>query len=482
MSVPLQDPAREYRALRDRIDEALLSVAASGSYVLGPEGEAFEEELARYLGVDHTVGVGSGTDALVLALRAVGVGPGDEVVVPPFTFFATAEAVLRAGADPVFADIRPGTFCLDPAAAEEAVTDRTAALVPVHVFGQMADTEALAEVADRHDLALVEDAAQALGAARRTGGSSDVGGPERAGRGAGDPGAGAGGRDGGGGASDGSAATSDGDPADSDASASAGRWVRAGAAGDVGCFSFYPTKNLAALGDAGAVATDDPDTAARLRSLRDHGRGPEGGGRHAEPAWNTRLDELQAAVLRAKLEVLDEWNGRRRRHARAYDRAFDGLDGVEPPPVAPGNRHVYHQYTVRCRDRDAVAEALSERDVGHGVYYPVPLHRQPALAGRIGGRSGGAPHGAGDASGRPGTDAPDGDGGAGDTDAEDGGVAAGGGRPDRAGDRGAEGAPTGPSFPEAERAAREVLSLPVFPLLEDGERERVIEAVRDAAG
>lgn len=393
MSVPLQDPAREYRALRDRIDEALLSVAASGSYVLGPEGEAFEEELARYLGVDHVVGVGSGTDALVLSLRAVGVGPGDEVVIPPFTFFATAEAVLRAGAEPVLADVRPGTFCLDPEAAEEAVTDRTAAIVPVHLFGQMADTEALGEVADRHDLALVEDAAQALGAARRAEGVSGDGG-----------------------------------------------WIRAGAAGDAGCFSFYPTKNLSALGDAGAVSTDDAETAGRLRRLRDHGRGPEGGGRHGEPAWNTRLDEIQAAVLRVKLEVLEEWNGRRRRHARAYDRAFDGLDGVDPPPVAPGNRHVYHQYTVRCEDREAVAGALSERDVGHGVYYPVPLHRQPALAGRIGGR------------------------------------------PDRGGDRAAEGGPAGASFPEAERAAREVLSLPVHPLLEDGERQRVIEAVGDAVG
>jgi dTDP-4-amino-4,6-dideoxygalactose transaminase len=260
--------------------------------------------------------------------------------------------------------------------------------------------------------------------------------------------------------------TSDDDPADSDASASAGGWVRAGAAGDVGCFSFYPTKNLAALGDAGAVSTDDAETAERLRSLRNHGRGPEGGGRHAEAAWNTRLDELQAAVLREKLEVLEEWNGRRRRHARAYDRAFDDLDGIEPPPVAPGNRHVYHQYTVRCEDRDAVAEALSERGVGHGVYYPVPLHRQPALAGR---------HGAGDASGRVGADAAGGgDGAAG------GGVAGGGERSGRPGEAGAEGAPTGSSFPEAELAAREVLSLPVFPLLEDEERERVIEAVRDA--
>ncbi len=437
MSVPLQDPAREYRALRDRIDEALLSVAASGHYVLGPEGEAFEEELARHLGVDHVVGVGSGTDALVLSLRSVGVGPGDEVVVPPFTFFATAEAVLRAGAEPVFADIRPGTFCLDPDAAAEAVTDRTAAVVPVHIFGQMADMEGLAEVADRHDLALVEDAAQALGAARRT----------SPGREAGEPGAGAGGPDGGG-------------------------WTRAGAAGDVGCFSFYPTKNLAALGDAGAVVTDDAETAERLRRLRDHGRGPGSGGRHGEPAWNTRLDELQAAVLQVKLGVLEEWNGRRRRHARAYDRAFDDLDGIEPPPVASGNRHVYHQYTVRCEDRETVARALSERDVGHGVYYPVPLHRQPALVGR---------HGAGDASGRVEAGAA-GDDGAGDGDAADGGVAGGGQRSDRAGDGRPEEAPAGPSFPEAERAAREVLSLPVFPLLEDGERERVIEAVRDAAG
>lgn len=410
MSVPLQDPAREHRALRERLEPALLEVAASGRYVLGPRGEAFEGELARYLGVEHVVGVGSGTDALVLSLRALGIGRGDEVVVPPFSFLATAEAVLRVGAEPVFADVRPGTFDLDPEAADAAVTERTAALLPVHLYGQMADVEALGEVADRHGLALVEDAAQALGAARLVAASGDEDG-ERS-------------------------------------------WLRAGAVGDVGIFSFYPTKNLAALGDAGAVATDDAETAARLRRLRDHGRDPARGGGHPELGWNSRLDELQAAALRVKLEVLDEWNGRRRRHARAYDRAFGELGGIQAPPVASGNRHVYQQYTIRCDDRDALAGALSDRGVGHAVYYPVPLHRQPALAEALArGRRGG---GASDV-------APPDD----------------GGRVPEA-----ERAPPDDTgrFPVAERAAREVLSLPVFPLLEDDERERVIEAVRDALG
>lgn len=368
MSVPLQDPGREYRARRDEIDAALARVAGSGRYVLGREVEALEEEVARRVGVGHGVAVGSGTDALVLTLRALGIGNGDEVVVPAFTFFATAEAVVRAGATPVLADVRASTFNLDPVAARAAVTPRTAALVPVHLFGQMADLEALGELADRHGLALVEDAAQALGAARTAG-------PGR---------------------------------------------VRAGAAGRAGCFSFYPTKNLGALGDGGMVVTDDGSLAARVRRLRDHGRDPDRG-EHREVGYNSRLDALQAAVLRAKLPKLDEWNGRRRGHARAYDGALAGREGLVAPGVAAGSRHVYHQYTLRCPgDRDGLRKTLEDRGVGHGVYYPRPLHRIRALRGR---------------------------------------------------------ARTAGELFEAERACREVLSLPVFPFLEDGERHRVVRAL-----
>lgn len=373
MTVPLQDPAREYRARRDAIDAAVGRVTASGQYVLGPEVEALEEEVADYLGAGHAVAVGSGTDALVLILRGLGIGEGDEVVIPPFTFFATAEAVLRVGARPVFADIRGPTFNMDPAAARAAVTPRTAALLPVHLFGQMADVGELRRVADRHGLALVEDAAQALGADRRMEGSR----------------------------------------------------VRPGAAGDAAAFSFYPTKNLAALGDGGMVVADDAELASRVRRLRDHGR-ESGGGGHRETGYNSRLDALQAAVLRAKLPRLDEWNGRRRRHARAYDDALAESEVLRAPPVAPGSRHVYHQYTLRCpHDREALGETLDRHGVGHGIYYPEPLHRMEALRGRWGG------------------------------DAD---------------------------LPEGERAAREVLSLPVFPHLRDDERDRVLGALRDFAG
>ena len=396
--VPLQDPGREYRELREELDEAVLRVAASGRYVLGPEHEAFEAAFAETVGVRHAVGVASGTDALILALEALGVGPGDEVVTSPFTFFATAEAILRVGAVPVFADIRADTFDLDPAAAAAAIGPRTAALLPVHLYGQMAEVEAFRELAARHGLALVEDAAQAVGASRRL--------PD-------------------------------------------GRAVRAGAAGDVGCFSFYPTKNLGAWGDAGAVTTDDDALAARLRRLREHGR-EEDGYRHREIGHNSRLDEIQAAVLRVKLGALDRWTEARRANAATYDRELAGVADVETPVVLEGNRHVYHQYTIRCGDRARVAERLGAAGVGHGVYYPTPLHRLEALSPEAGGGPG---RGA-----RP----------------------AGAGAP---GGRGAaEGARIAGELPRAERACREVLSVPVFPALTPEERARVVAAIRGQNG
>lgn len=368
--VPVADPGREYAELRQEIEAALLEVGASGSYILGPTVERFEAAVADYLGVAHAVGVGSGTDALLLALEALGVGPGDEVITSPFTFFATAGAVVHAGATPVFADILPDTFDLDPDAAEAAVTPRTVALLPVHLFGQMADMPRLRAVAERHGLAVVEDAAQAIGAWQE--------GPD-------------------------------------------GR-VGAGAAGNVGCFSFYPTKNLGGLGDGGLVTTDDPELAERVRRLRVHGRAGSGY-RHLEVGYNSRLDALQAAVLRVKLGRLEAWTERRRSHAAAYDRVLAGVGeevGVRPPAVRPGNRHVFHQYTVRCADRAATAAVLDAHGIGHAVYYPVPLHRQEAL--------GHLEYGEGD-------------------------------------------------FPEAERAAREALSVPVFPGLRTEERERVAAAL-----
>lgn len=370
-AVPLHDPAREWRELESELTAAVRRVAASGRFVLGEEVERFEGHVAERTGTRQAVGVASGTDALLLVLRALGVGEGDEVITSPFTFFATVEAVLHAGARPVFADVRPETLDLDPEAAAAAVTGDTAAVIPVHLYGQMADMAALRAVAERARLALVEDAAQAFGAAQLAG------------------------EEGGG-----------------------SRWVRAGAAGHAGCFSFYPTKNLGAWGEGGMVVTDDPVLAGRVRRLRNHGE--VGGGRHVEVGWNSRLPALQAAVLDAKLKRVEEWNARRRAHAAAYDRALEGVDGVEPPRVRAGNRHVYGQYTIRCRDRDAVKARLEEAGVEFGVYYPVPCHLQEPLSG-LG-------YGKGD-------------------------------------------------FPAAERAAEEVLSLPVFPLMTGAERDRVAAAV-----
>jgi len=366
--VPLQDPTREHRELEEEIDAAVDRVVRSGAFVLGEHVERLEERLADRIGVRHAVGVACGTDALVLTLRALGIGDGDEVITSPFTFFATVEAILHVGAKPVFADIRPDTFVLDPEGVAAAVTDDSTALIPVHLYGQMADMRAMRAIADRAGLALIEDAAQALGAAQRI--------PGREG------------------------------------------WTRAGELGDAGCLSFFPTKNLGAWGEGGMVVTDDRILADRVRRLRSHGEAERG--RHVEVGWNSRLHELQAAVLDAKLEKLGEWNGRRRAHAAAYDRALEEVDGVEPPPVRAGNRHVYAQYTVRCADREDVRRRLRAAGVESAVYYPTPCHRQEPLASVGYGNE---------------------------------------------------------AFPAAGEAAREVLSIPVFPTMREEERGRVIEAL-----
>lgn len=399
MTVPLQDPTREVAELREPLDRAVEEVVESGAFVLGPAVESFERAVAARIGVDHAVGVASGTDALVLALEAGGVGGGDEVITSPFSFIATVEAILRVGARPVFADVRPDTLNLDPEATAAAVTDRTAALMPVHLYGQMADMPAFRELAEVHELLLVEDAAQALGAAQAAEGSDGAWPGDRPGL----------------------VAAGDG-PAGGSGDAGA---LRAGAAGDAGCFSFYPTKNLSGWGDGGLVTTDDEGLAARVRSLRDHGRAAEGGYGHPRTGYNSRLDALQAAVLEVKLEALEGWNGRRRAHARTYRRALEAVAGIEAPAVRPGNLHTWHQFTVRCPRRDELTAHLQELGIGHAVYYPIPLHLQEALSG-LG-------HEPGD-------------------------------------------------FPEAERAAREVVSLPVFPLLDEEEVAGVRTALEGFGG
>jgi dTDP-3-amino-3,4,6-trideoxy-alpha-D-glucose transaminase len=309
--------ASSLEAYLPRITARLAAVVEGGRYILGPEVEAFEREFADFLGVRHVVGVANGTDALTIALRALGVGPGDEVVVPSFTFYATAEAVATAGARPVFCDIDPATFCVTRETVEAALTPRTRALVPVDLFGNVAPLPELRELG----VPLVEDAAQAAGAALD------------------------------------------------------GR--RAGSLADIATFSFFPSKNLPCLGDGGAVVTDSDQLAERARVLHFHGSKDKG--IFTEVGYNSRLDELQAAALRVLLPELDGWNARRREAAASYERA--GLsEHVELPRSVDGAEHAYHLYVVRHERADALREALEARGIGARPYYRVPVHRQPALA------------------------------------------------------------------------------------------------------
>jgi dTDP-4-amino-4,6-dideoxygalactose transaminase len=325
-AVPLCDLQGQYRELRPLLEEALARVLASGQVILGPEVAALEEEVALYCGTAYGVGCSSGTDALLLALHALGIGPGSEVILPTFTFFATAGSVCRAGARPVFCDIDPATFNLDPVQVESKITERTRAILPVHLFGQCADMEPLWHIAERHDLLLVEDAAQALGS-------------EYQGK-------------------------------------------RAGSLGSMGCLSFYPTKNLGGYGDGGMVLTSDPEWADRLTCLRIHGMEPKYCHRHL--GWNARLDALQAALLRAKLPYLEGWVAARQAAAARYNDLIEEYHlghFLERPVIRPQRRHTFNQYVVRVArgERDALVRHLKANQIGCEIYYPVPLHRQECL-------------------------------------------------------------------------------------------------------
>lgn len=312
--------------LRSEIEAGIRAVMESGRFVLGAQVEAFEAEAAAYVGTDRAVTCASGTDALLLALMALDIGPGDEVITTTFSFFATVEAIVHAGARPVLVDVDADTFNLDPAQVEQAITAATRAVIPVHLFGQPAAMEPLREVTRRHGLWLVEDCAQAFGARR-------------------------------------------GDR-------------RVGALGDAGCFSFFPSKNLGGYGDGGMVTTDSAALAQRLRRLRNHGSA--GGGVHGEVGLNSRLDEIQAVVLRAKLKRIEWQNAARRRAARAYGERLAPLPGVTVPAEDPGGQHVYGQYTVCLDDRDRVRALLRKAGIATAVHYRLPLHRQPALDGYAG--------------------------------------------------------------------------------------------------
>ena len=356
MRVPFLDLAAQLETTREDVERAVLDVVGSGRYVGGPALEAFERTMAGYVGVDHAIGVSSGTDALLVSLTALDVGPGDLVVTTPYSFFATAGAVARLGADPAFVDVEPRTFNMDPARLAEWFEreperrTRVRAIVPVHLFGQCADVAPILDVAAAYGVPVVEDAAQALGA-RYPGAAGGHSGA-----------AGAGGAPG----------------ADGGRTGAAGGDSAAGSMGRLACFSFYPTKNLGAMGDAGLVVTGDAELAERVRRLRSHGG--RAAYRHPEVGGNFRLDTMQAAILSAKLPRLDGWHERRRERAARYDArlAVPGLD--LPVPAWGRARHTYHQYVVRVPERrDALRAHLAARRIDTMVYYPVPLHRQPCF-------------------------------------------------------------------------------------------------------
>jgi dTDP-4-amino-4,6-dideoxygalactose transaminase len=319
------DLKQQFEQIRDEVMDAVTSVMESQRFVMGPEVEQLEREISDYLGCRFAVACASGTDALLLALMAAGVGAGDEVVTTPFTFVATASAIVRAGATPVFVDISPVTYNIDPESVSRAVTSRTRAIIPVHLFGLPAEIEPIMEVAQRGGITVIEDAAQAIGASYQ------------------------------------------------------GR--KAGTIGAMGCFSFFPSKNLGGAGDGGIIATDDAKYADRLRLLRVHGSRQKY--QYEILGTNSRLDALQAAILRVKLRHLENWTEQRRYHAARYRELFAGSaaeTSLVLPSESPGTRHVYNQFTVRCSDRDALRQHLHRQGIPTEIYYPYPLHLQPAFA------------------------------------------------------------------------------------------------------
>lgn len=329
-NIPILDLSGEIDTLWEPINQAVQRVLRSGQFILGPEVSGLEEEVAEYIGVKHAIGCNSGTDALVLSLRSLDIKPGDEVICPSFSFVASAGAISIIGATPVFADILPDTFNIDPNAIESLITPKTKAIMPVHVFGQAADLDAIQAIADKHNLKIVEDVAQAFGS--------------------------------------------------NYTSTAKNATNKTGSHGDLGAFSFFPTKNFGAYGDAGMLVTNDDALAARARMLRVHGSAKR---YHNElDGYNSRLDALQAAILRVKFPHVDSWNLGRAAAADRYDALLANIDGVQTPVRAFGRNHVFHQYTVRIAygKRDEVAKKMNEAGIGAMIYYPIPIHRLPVYA------------------------------------------------------------------------------------------------------
>lgn len=320
--IPLVDLKTQYQSIKTEIDAAIGRVLETGAFALGPAVADFEKQFAPYCGVAHAAGVNSGTSALHLALLALGIGAGDEVIAPAMTFLATASAISYTGARPVFVDVDPGTCNMDPAHIEAAITPRTKAIMPVHLYGQCADMDPILEIADRHGIPVIEDAAQAHGA-------------EYKGR-------------------------------------------RAGSMGVMGCFSFYPGKNLGAYGEGGAVVTSNPDYDKTIRMLRDWGTTQRY--HHDLKGFNYRLEGIQGAVLGVKMKYIEDWTEKRRAAAKLYREALAGVPGVRLPREAADSRHVYHIFAVFVKNRDAVVKALQAAGVGAGIHYPIPVHLQKCFA------------------------------------------------------------------------------------------------------
>lgn len=367
MNVPMLDLVAQFATIKDEVVPAMMKVIETQQFIMGPSVPQLEAEIARLSHAKHGIGCASGTDALLLPLKALNLKPGDEVITTPFTFFATAGTIHNAGGKPVFVDIDPQTFNIDPAAVKRAITPRTRAIMPVHLFGQMADMLELMAIAAPRGIKVIEDACQAIGARRKVD----------------------------------------------------GEWRVAGEMGWATGYSFFPSKNLGAWGDGGMIVTSDDAAADRLKKLRLHGGAKQY--HHDEVGTNSRLDTLQAAVLLAKVPHLAAWSGKRREHAAYYTQALRGVAGVTTPVVDPANEHIFHQYTLRAERRDDLQAHLKKEGIGHAVYYPIPLHRQPCFA---------------------------------DLGYKDG------------------------SLPESERAAREVLSLPIYPELTRAQLDRVVDAIR----
>ena len=363
--VPALDLKAQYASICDEVHVAVEKVLQAQHFILGPEVQELEREVPRYLDCQFGIGVASGTDALILALKACGILPGDEVICPSFTFIATADAVSLLGGIPVFVDIDPITFTMDSSKIEGCITGRTKAIIPVHLYGQPADMDPILDVAHSHNLRVVEDNAQAIGSLYK------------------------------------------------------GR--KAGTIGDVGCLSFFPSKNLGACGDGGMVVSNSEDTAKRVRSLRSHGAVKKYFSE--EQGWNSRLDEIQASILRVKLRHLDSWTQGRVEKAKLYDSLLKGVPKVVTPTTASWGTHVFHQYTIRVPRRDHIQKFLGERGIASTVYYPTPIHLQP-LYGQLKYKEG--------------------------------------------------------DLPETERAAKEVLSLPIYPEITEEQLQTVAEAICEA--